>query len=191
MPIDIRSPTMSYEKHSISMWIMAFLHTLKKREGQRRGGRWCTYVGVGGVLFLDRHVTWACSLSVRRDTPARDMLDVWPALPLIVRCDDSSTGSGGQRHCVARAQRSCLSSPPLQQVREFEVGNVSGGDATAIPGADTSEASGRMIDRGLSFPIRSWVGPPHVLRSPPVGWPAISGFTETTFVCHSPQLSAP
>jgi hypothetical protein len=67
----------------------------------------------------------------------------------------------GQHHCGARAHRSCVSNRP-QDRPEFGFGNTFGSNATAIPRADISAALVVMMKRCQSFPIRSWVDPPHV-----------------------------
>ena len=64
------------------------------------------------------------------ETPEKDTLDIWPALPLIVLGYDPITD--GQHHCSTWAEQSRLSGLPLGPL-ELAIGKRHGRDAGLIP----------------------------------------------------------
>ena len=122
-------------------------------------------------------------------TPARDMLDVWPALPLVLLCDSAYPIDNIVAVLVARAQQSRASNRVLRSLK-LVFGKDFGGDAGAIPGADRSGA--HVVRRNGASPSRfvlGWICPEFAKTL--VEWRPISGITETAFVGRSPRRSYP
>jgi hypothetical protein len=116
-------------------------------------------------------------------TPARDTLDVWPALPL--RIQGGADLEEGVDNIVAVLERS-------DRVREISLWDVSNSDsekllaamAGPIPGADVFVAL--VVWRGSpSRFVLGWICTSSAI--PLLGCHSISGITETSFVCHSPR----
>ena len=72
------------------------------------------------------------------ETPARDTLYVWPALPLFIACDGTPESVYNIVAALERSDRVCDIGP--YELQKFGFGKMFGSDAGAIPRAHTSEA---------------------------------------------------
>jgi hypothetical protein len=118
-------------------------------------------------------------------TPARDTLNVWPPFPLLIISRKTSNLQECFDNIISVLERSdrVRSNQPHGSFK-FAIGNTFGSDAGAIPRADISGPL--VIWRGgaSSRFVLGWVCRASAI--PSVISHSISGFTETTFVCHSP-----
>ena len=69
-------------------------------------------------------------------TQARDMLDVWPALPLYLECDETAESVDNIIAVLERRDR--VRYIDLTWIKSSYFGKIFGSDAGAIPGAHTS-----------------------------------------------------
>ena len=119
------------------------------------------------------------------DTPARDTLDIWPFLPLLIGAGCRKTESVDD--VIAALERS-------DRVVEIELSRVNGSNLEIVlaamqvpfPGLTDLQLTSEDGNLGLVSVL-----PDSFLGGSARRLQSISGFTETSFVCHSPRRSSP
>jgi hypothetical protein len=122
-------------------------------------------------------------------TPARDMLDVWPSLPLLIH-DGPSYAEVVDEILAALEHRDRVVKIHLFESDDSDLENVLA--AMQEPYPELTELMLHSFGGKVSVIPDSFLGGSATTSPIPLfGLDSNSGFTETTFVCHSPRHSSP
>jgi hypothetical protein len=121
--------------------------------------------------------------------PARDTPDVWPTLPLFIRCDEGAESADNIIAALERSDRVCHIDPIGLKRSDLEISSA----AMYVPFPELTHLilwSKVSKDETMSVLPDSFLGEsdPTSGRSL-IEWHSISEFTGPAFVCHSPHHS--
>ena len=148
------------------------------------------YADDGEALSFDHHVVWICmQLYCAGNTPAKDTLDVWPALPLIVSITFPSSTTDNIIVALRQSRRVYkvdfnLAGGKLEKV--LAVMQVPFPELTSLLFL-SNDKRWRITSHSRFFP--GWICSTSAI--PRLGWRFISGIVKSAFIRYSTRQPWP